>query len=684
LRVRTLLRVLTAGACLFFFTFAVARAALVPLTYDEAATYLRYIPGDILAVFNFDVATNHFLNTLLTKIAYLAGGNSEAVLRLPNLIGYAMYLWFSLLILRGLQDRVIAFAGFMLLNLNLYVLDFFSLTRGYGLSLSFLMGTIFFLLRFVTQLSRGAAVHRDLSRALLFACGAVMANFTLLNVYLAVFVVGLAAFVVFNATTARNPAPDVDDRRSTSGRRRRFPWLPLVATAFLLLVFSQDMRLSEHLYQPVEVRLAGLDDAELDAALVSRVDLSGRMTGLSYDASAATWRVEPRAHVAGLRIELPAAIAGKLSLIEVIVGNQSFRRDQGSDGGWQVRDAGATRVFDSDASLSMPRSRISRFRPVLNWTGDARYIASLAGYTALALSILGALAVALKGVGRLAIRANLLRDDQWRPLASSALWLTALAGAPLYLLRRESQLYYGGTQGLVQDTFYSIIGQSFYDRTYHAAQTQIVFGGILVTIAAFGVLLYSSYRRRQITLALPGICLLAIMVMTSSAIVAQRFLFETLFLLGRTALFYIPLYVLFAIFLCDLLAGLGRAARLMATSLLILALSFSTYHFVTAANLTHTQDWWQDAGTKAMMEDLGDVVAAERPTGSQVVLGVDWFYSAVAAFYASRHKEADITIVVVPTPSDFLYLEDRGQEGIDVIKRYPISDSVLARRAAVR
>src|SRR6185436_12641938 len=108
----------------------------------EAATYLRYIPHDFFSVFNFDVATNHFLNTLLTKLCYLIGGNSELVLRLPNHVGYGMYLWFSLRILQRLRHRAIAFAGFLLLNLNPYVLDYFSLSRGYGLSLGFLMGTL--------------------------------------------------------------------------------------------------------------------------------------------------------------------------------------------------------------------------------------------------------------------------------------------------------------------------------------------------------------------------------------------------------------------------------------------------------------------------------------------------------------------------------------------------------------
>ncbi len=62
---------------------------------------------------------------------------------------------------------------------------------------------------------------------------------------------------------------------------------------------------------------------------------------------------------------------------------------------------------------------------------------------------------------------------------------------------------------------------------------------------------------------------------------------------------------------------------------------------------------------------------------------MDRGYSAVAAFYASKNTAANINIVVVPTPSDFLYVEDRHQgEAMTVIKRYPIGGGVLARAGA--
>jgi len=671
----SVLKVLTAGAVLFFIAFEVARAARVPLTYDEAATYLRYISAGFLSVFKFDVATNHFLNTLLTKLFYVAGGDSELVLRMPNLIGYGMYLAFSLLILRAVGHRTIAFAGFMLLNLNPYVLDYFSLSRGYGLSLGFLMGAIFFLLKFLTRLRTGTAGNRELSMALVFGCAAVISNFSLLNVYMGLFAVALIALVVVKSRTRAQPVPNAAVRR-----RLAFPWLPVAATLFSLLVLSQDIGLSEAIYEPVEVRLAGLNEAELDAAVVSRVDVRGRATGLPFDSAAMVWRTDPRVHVAGLRIELPAAAASKVTFIDVTVGSRRFRRDSDHAEGWTSTEAGSTRVLESSPSLSLPRSRLPAYRSMLNWGGDGRYAAYLAGYTALGLFILGALALLLNAVGRLAARAGLLDVDQWRPLASGALWVAALVGWPLYILRRESELYFGGNQGLVEDTFYSLVGGSFYDRAYHPAQNQILFVSIVVTVVAFLVALYQGYRRRKLASVLPAASLLTILVIASAASLVERWLFQTPYPLGRTALFYIPLYVLFVTFSCETIADLGRTGRIAAATTLAVMLSCSSYHFATSANLTFALDWWRDSRTKAMMEDLEQVVAAERPPGSRVVLGVDRGYSAVAAFYAGKHKAANINIVVVPTPSDYVYVEDRNQiRAGNVIRRYPVAGGVLAR-----
>ena len=212
------MKLLNGGICAFFLAFATLRAARVPLTYDEAASYIRYIDANaqsvfdptVFSIFDFEVATNHFLNTLLTKGSTIVAGGSEFALRLPNLIADVMFIVYSLRILQRYARPWIATTGMLLLNLNPYVLDFFSLSRGYGLSLGFLMGAVFYLLRLLDELSARPGPLRDASRVLAFALAAVLSNFALLNVWLSIFLMTQSGDVVAKRQIVAAPQSDFD------------------------------------------------------------------------------------------------------------------------------------------------------------------------------------------------------------------------------------------------------------------------------------------------------------------------------------------------------------------------------------------------------------------------------------------------------------------------------------------
>lgn len=685
------MKLLKVGLCAFFLAFAALRAARVPLTYDEAASYIRYIDTSVpsvfdtsaLSIFNFEVATNHFLNTLFTKASYLAAGGSEIALRLPNLIGYAMFLGYSLLILQRYVRPPIATAGFLLLNLNPYVLDFFTLSRGYGLSLGFLMGSLFYVFTFLDEVREGERVPSEASRALAFALGAVMSNFALLNVWLSVFGVILAAFVLRNMGLREVRIPDPGCRIPTASRTSwRPPVLLSVATAlFAALVFSQDAGLSKALYEPVTVTITGLDQAQRDRVTIVRLDLRGRDSRLRHDAGQAMWRVPDPVPYRGLRIEVPVEATDRIEHIELAIGSHLFSFDPRRAGPWNRHDENSTRVFEPDASIALPRSGLRHFQPVINWAGDTRFAENLAAATACALGILAVLALALKAAGSVAVRLDILTMDQWRRPASSALWVAALAGPPLYLLRRNAELYFGGTRGLVADTFYSTIENSFYGRIYHPDQIRIVFIGILATLAVFAVVLSRNLRRHTLPMFVPAITVLTILVLTSVLLVFQRVLFDTVYLAGRTALFYIPLYVLFFTLLCEAMIAFGGTARAIAMALLIVALSFASYHFATTANLKYAWDWPSDASTRMMMEDLEQVLEAEGPRPSKVILGVESAYLPVAVYYSRRQPKTGVDIISLPASaaSDFQYIEETDRPAMNVVRRYPHTRTALVR-----
>lgn len=173
------LTLLAAGAAAFLVT--VYRAATYPFTHDESLSYgmLTWAPEWA------STANNHPLNTLLLRACAALFGSSELSLRLPNVLALLLYLTAAVLLLRRLEHPLPQLAGFVLLVLNPFVLDFFAVARGYGLALGFLMASVWLLVR---------GLEGDAwSLYLCVPAGAlsVIANFTFLNFFAPLLAVAL-------------------------------------------------------------------------------------------------------------------------------------------------------------------------------------------------------------------------------------------------------------------------------------------------------------------------------------------------------------------------------------------------------------------------------------------------------------------------------------------------------------
>lgn len=162
------------GAALWGYVWL--RAWLVPLTFDEinALEYARPFKWERIA----DTAAIHLLNTRLTSWIMEAGGFSELMLRLPNVLAFLCYLWAAVDLGRLVRPGL-ATLQFILLATPPFLLDFFGLARGYGLGLGAMLPAIAFALRFLMT-ARGKWMAFSL------VCGmlAVLANYTMLNFFL--------------------------------------------------------------------------------------------------------------------------------------------------------------------------------------------------------------------------------------------------------------------------------------------------------------------------------------------------------------------------------------------------------------------------------------------------------------------------------------------------------------------
>lgn len=129
--------------CLNFY-----RAATQSITIDEAFTYEQFVSkpfGGLLEPFD---ANNHVLNSMLAWLAIAMFGLSEWSLRLPSVIGGAIYLLVAYRLSFGLFSRSLwSLTTTALLVTNPFLQDHLSAARGYGLALALVMARLLELIR---------------------------------------------------------------------------------------------------------------------------------------------------------------------------------------------------------------------------------------------------------------------------------------------------------------------------------------------------------------------------------------------------------------------------------------------------------------------------------------------------------------------------------------------------------
>jgi hypothetical protein len=130
---RRKLFVAIAAAFALVWVYVAIRANALAFTSDEAISF-RIFHGFTGAAGR---ANNQLLNTVLMQWSQDLFGESEFALRLPNVLAFGLYAAGSLAMLASLRRTPAILLGAALLLADPFLLDFFGLARGYGLSLAF-------------------------------------------------------------------------------------------------------------------------------------------------------------------------------------------------------------------------------------------------------------------------------------------------------------------------------------------------------------------------------------------------------------------------------------------------------------------------------------------------------------------------------------------------------------------
>jgi hypothetical protein len=212
----------------FLFITVVLRAGRLSLTSDEALTYLFYLDGPINKIFFSPYeANNHVLNSVLCWVSIHLFGLNEFNLRIPSLAASVVFFATVYRLSSWLfEKRVLHVLAVVLLAGNPYLLDFFSLARGYSLALAF-----FSLALFNVMLSvRDAELQPErLFRIALWLAASVTANLAYLFPAVALWVTLALLASRYTGTRWQSVLP-------LASRFLRFGFGPFLVFSFCVLI----------------------------------------------------------------------------------------------------------------------------------------------------------------------------------------------------------------------------------------------------------------------------------------------------------------------------------------------------------------------------------------------------------------------------------------------------------------
>ncbi|MEZ5146653.1 MAG: glycosyltransferase family 39 protein [Bacteroidales bacterium] len=126
------------------------RAIYVPLVHDEIATFYHYIQtGRFLPYLSHWDANNHFLNSALTWLSYSLFGLHEWSVRLPNLLITPLFFWAVYQLAGLLSNKWHRAVWILSICFNHFFIEYLALSRGYGMSMAFLLAATWFTIQLV-------------------------------------------------------------------------------------------------------------------------------------------------------------------------------------------------------------------------------------------------------------------------------------------------------------------------------------------------------------------------------------------------------------------------------------------------------------------------------------------------------------------------------------------------------
>lgn len=196
------------SVCVITFIYVVIRCFTLSLTCDEWGLILSDVQQSLvhLLIQGHKDVQSTFLLVLLSKFVAVSTSNMIFAIRLPSALSLLLYLWASYKITLRIRPNWVALTCLLALCANAYMLDFFSIGRGYSLALAFQMLSLYFFIRALAAThAAGDSWRKWCVGAVWSASFSVLAIVAFLNFYFAM----LGSCLILGLSMAKRNSPAV-------------------------------------------------------------------------------------------------------------------------------------------------------------------------------------------------------------------------------------------------------------------------------------------------------------------------------------------------------------------------------------------------------------------------------------------------------------------------------------------
>ncbi|WP_162915892.1 hypothetical protein [Paraflavitalea soli] len=168
------------------------------MTHDEAYSFRLIKTNYFIALFG--TANNHWLNSFFMELFNDLFGDGPGWVRLHSVLAFPFFAWALYRLGNLIKARAGAIIFWALVLLNPYVLDFFSLARGYGLAMTFQAWSLYYFIK----AAQAPAFHYR-SWLMVWLMNALMIAANLSYFYTAIGMAGFCGCVFITSLMRRQP-----------------------------------------------------------------------------------------------------------------------------------------------------------------------------------------------------------------------------------------------------------------------------------------------------------------------------------------------------------------------------------------------------------------------------------------------------------------------------------------------